>query len=42
MRALSVEDVELMRIEHAWHSLAIWGDTRNKTYLHASLLVVES
>lgn len=36
---MSMEAVELMRIEGEWHSLAIWGDTRNQTWLPACLRV---
>lgn len=36
---LSIQEVELMRVEGEWHSLAIWGDTRNQTWIPSCLRV---
>lgn len=36
---MSMEAAELMRFEGEWHSLAIWGDTRNQTWIPMSLRV---
>ena len=30
---MSMEAAELMRFEGEWHSLAIWGDARNQTWI---------
>jgi len=38
---MSMEAVELMRFESEWHSLAIWGDTRNQTRIPGILRVEE-
>lgn len=36
---MSMEAVELMRFEGEWHSLAIWGDTRNQSWIPSCLRV---
>lgn len=36
---MSMEAAELMRFEGEWHSLAIWGDTRNQTFVPMCLRV---
>lgn len=36
---MSMEAAELMRFEGEWHSLAIWGDTRNQTWIPSCLRV---
>ena len=35
----SMEAAELMRFEGEWHNLAIWGDTRNQTWIPSCLRV---
>ena len=36
---MSMEAAESMRFEGEWHSLAIWGDTRNQTWIPSCLQV---